>query len=83
MELNTTNFVEFEMGAPIRSDPDFGRPGKIDLLLGIDIYTKVLLQGRRKGPTGSISPVAFETKFGWKPPGKITNYKLPCICHLW
>ncbi len=66
------------------SDPDFGRPGRIDILLGVDIYTEVLLQGRRKGPTGSISPVAFETTFGWvlagktgklsTPPDKITNY---------
>ena len=45
------------------ADPEFGQPGKIDLLLGIDIYTDVLLQGRRNGPFGS--PTAFETKFGW------------------
>ena len=66
------------------SDPDFGQPGRIDILLGVDIYTEVLLQGRRKGPTGSISPVAFETAFGWvlagktgklsTTPDKITNY---------
>ena len=66
------------------SDPDFGQPGRIDILLGVDIYTEVLLQGRRKGPTGSISPVAFETTFGWvlagktgklsTTPDKITNY---------
>ena len=45
------------------ADPDFGRPGKIDLLLGIDVYADVLLHGRRNGPPGS--PTAFETKFGW------------------
>ena len=45
------------------ADPDFGCPGRIDLLLGVDIYTDTLLHGRRSGPPGS--PVAFETIFGW------------------
>ena len=45
------------------ADPDFGRPGTIDLLLGVDLYADTLLQGRRSGPPGS--PVALETKFGW------------------
>ena len=45
------------------ADPDFGIPGKIDLLLGADVYTDVLLHGRRCGPPGT--PTAFETQFGW------------------
>ena len=45
------------------ADPDFGRPGRIDILLGVDIYADVLLNGRRIGPPGS--PAAFETRFGW------------------
>ena len=45
------------------SDPDFGRPGRIDLLLGVGIFVEALLQGRRTGPPGS--PSAFETEFGW------------------
>ena len=32
------------------ADPDFGKPGKTDLLLGADIYSDVLLHGRRCGP---------------------------------
>ena len=44
-------------------DPDFGIPGRIDLLLGADIYADVLLHGRWYGPTGT--PTAFETQFGW------------------
>ena len=50
------------------ADPHFGHPGKIDVLLGVDIYANVLLHGRRNGPPGS--PVAFETKFGWVLAGK-------------
>ena len=32
------------------ADPDFGHPNKINMLLGIDVYADVLLQGRRSGP---------------------------------
>ena len=52
------------------ADSDFGRPGKIDILLGIDIYTVVTLQGRQSGPPGT--PLALETKFGWVLAGKTT-----------
>ena len=45
------------------ADPMFGQPGKIDILLGVDVFVNVLLHGRRFGPPGS--PVAFETEFGW------------------
>ena len=42
------------------ADPSYGRPGRIDLLLGVDIFFASLLHGRPPG-----SPTAFETKFGW------------------
>ena len=45
------------------ADPEFSIPGRVELLLGIDIFTEVLLNGRRKGPPGS--PVAIQTRFGW------------------
>ena len=45
------------------ADPTFGQPGRIDILLGVDVFVNVLLHGRRFGPPGS--PVAFETQFGW------------------
>ena len=45
------------------ADPTFRQPGRIDILLGVDVFTQVLLQGRRIGSPGS--PVAFETVFGW------------------
>ena len=45
------------------ADPDFGTPGSVDVLLGVDVFTSVLLHGRRHGPSGS--PVALETRFGW------------------
>ena len=45
------------------ADPEFGTPGRIDILLGVDIFVNVLLNGHRSGPLGS--PVAFETQFAW------------------
>ena len=50
------------------ADPDFGRLGRIDILLGVDVYANIVLQGRRTGPPDA--PVAFETKFGWVLAGK-------------
>lgn len=54
------------------ADPDFGQPGKIDLLLGVDIFAEVVRQGRRIGITGT--PSAFETDFGWVLAGETSTY---------
>jgi hypothetical protein len=56
------------------ADPNFGLPSRIDLLLGVDVFTAVILQGRRQGPPGS--PTAFETKLGWTLAGS-TNSTSP------
>jgi len=53
------------------ADPTFGQPGKVDILLGVDIFTQVLLHGRRVGPPNA--PVAFETEFGWVLAGNISS----------
>ena len=45
------------------ADPAFGQSGRIDILLGVDIFLDVLRQGRRSCPSGS--PTALETEFGW------------------
>lgn len=45
------------------ADPTFGQPGRVDVLLGVDVLVQVLLHGRRIGPPGS--PAAFETELGW------------------
>ena len=45
------------------ADPEFGTPAKIDLILGTDVYNKVIRHGRRSGSPGS--PTAHRTAFGW------------------
>ena len=60
------------------ADPDFGRPGRIDILLGVDVYADIVLQGRRTGPPDA--PVAFETKFGWVLAGRTSSISLSNHC---
>ncbi len=36
------------------ADPDFGEPRRMNILLGIDIYTDTMLQGRRSVPLGHL-----------------------------
>ena len=60
------------------SDPDFGHPGRVDMLLGIDIFVEALMHGRRAGPLGT--PMAFETLFGWVLAGKTNTH--PQDCHI-
>lgn len=45
------------------ADPKFGQPGKIDMLLSAGIYAEILMDGFRRGPTGT--PIAQKTKLGW------------------
>ena len=68
------------------ADPGFGHPGRIDVLLGIDVFVAALLHGRRSGSPGT--PVAFETYFGWVlagstesclPTEHITTYHVSCL----
>lgn len=45
------------------ADPTFYIPGPIDLLLGADVLSEIMLPGFIKGPPGT--PMAQETVFGW------------------
>lgn len=53
------------------ADPHFNCPGKVDLVLGVEIFTEVLRQGRQTGPPGL--PVIIETEFGWVIAGKLDS----------
>ena len=65
------------------ADPEYGTPAKIDLILGADIYDRVMRYGRRTGPPGS--PTALRTIFGWILIGPVTGSRTPCstsTCHV-
>ena len=62
------------------ADPDFGRPGPIDLLLGVDVFLDALLTGRRIGQHGT--PSAFETHFGWVLAGSVEGNTVTVPSHI-
>ena len=51
--------------------PHFNHPGKIDVLLGVDVFAQVSRGGRQTGPPGS--PVAFETELCWVLGGEVNS----------
>ena len=60
------------------SDPQFGRPRRINLLLGVHVFVVVLMHGWWTGLPGA--PIAFETLFGCVLAGKtdanISDYNI-------
>ena len=51
------------------ADPEFRTPARVDLLLGAEVFSSILRDGRRTGPPGT--PSAINTSFGWVLFGKI------------
>ena len=51
------------------ADPDFGIPGHINILLGIDVFNGVILHSWQNSLVGS--PSAHETSLGWVLSGTI------------
>ena len=45
------------------ANPGFATTGKVDLLLGTDFFSRVVLHGWRVGPSSSLS--ALKTQYGW------------------
>ncbi|XP_037959398.1 uncharacterized protein LOC119688805 [Teleopsis dalmanni] len=64
------------------ADPTYFKPGKIDLILGADVYAQLILAGLRIG--ASNQPIAQQTHLGWIISGNIGSAlpKLQMIrCH--
>lgn len=51
------------------ADPSYNQPGRVDLLLGVQVYDIILKSGLVKGPLGS--PSAQDTRLGWILYGKV------------
>lgn len=47
----------------VLADPDYTKSGQIDILLGSDIFSKIIQTGLIKGPEGT--PIAQQTTLGW------------------
>lgn len=57
------------------ADPDFNKARPVDLLLGADIYSNVILEGVLKG--NKQAPIAQQTQLGWILCGKMQTFN----CH--
>ena len=53
------------------ADPEFNKPGRIDVLFRVEVLLEVMRQGRRYGP--SNSPAAVNTEFGWVLAGNVSH----------
>ncbi|CAH0723021.1 unnamed protein product, partial [Brenthis ino] len=51
------------------ADPGFASPGKIDVLLGAEVYGEILLNGMKRSPYGNL--IAQNTIFGWILSGQV------------
>ncbi|XP_055381380.1 uncharacterized protein LOC129611975 [Condylostylus longicornis] len=59
------------------ADPEYFKMGKIDVLIGADVFGQIILDGLRKGPFGA--PIAQNTIFGWILSGAIKLQDVPTI----
>ncbi|KAJ0169553.1 hypothetical protein K1T71_014738 [Dendrolimus kikuchii] len=57
------------------ADPQYNTPNKIDILLGAEVYSKVIQDGVRKGPQNNL--VAQNTSLGWILSGRVTALHQP------
>lgn len=67
------------------ADPDFNRPGSIDMIIGSDSYSKIILP--ETIPATSSSPLAQLTIFGWVlsgpvPSGEASFNTASCHCAI-
>ena len=53
------------------ADPDYAKPGKIDILLGVETLAEVIRHGQQSGSHNS--PTALEMEFGWVLAGNTGN----------
>lgn len=61
------------------ADPEYNTPNKIDILLGAEVYGKIIKEGLIKCPSGS--PVAQNTALGWILSGQVHS-KARVSCNI-
>lgn len=54
------------------ADPTYYKPNKIDILLGADAHSKIIMNGLRKAD--SDVPIAQQTELGWVLSGHVENH---------
>ena len=61
------------------ADSAFDKPGRVDLLLGLDVYSRIQLPGRIQNPDNHLC--ASQSIFGWTIGGTVNSPSSPAI-HL-
>lgn len=56
------------------ADPNFYTPNNVDLLLGADVISQILVEGLLKGSSGS--PTAQNTRLGWVLSGQVLSERV-------
>ncbi|XP_060804991.1 uncharacterized protein LOC106132978 [Amyelois transitella] len=54
------------------ADPYYGSPEKIDLLLGVEVHSEIIVNGLLKHPH-KRGPIAQNTQFGWVLTGRVSS----------
>lgn len=66
------NASEWSIPADVKlADPEFNRRGRIDMLVGAEIFWNIVKTGQLK--LGSNQPVLTDTKFGWVAGGVVSS----------
>jgi len=66
MENQPSDSIDKELSIPsevVLVDPRFGQPGRIDLLLGAEVYSRLVRPGLIE--LGTDKPILQETTLGW------------------
>nr|XP_026491789.1 uncharacterized protein LOC113397585 [Vanessa tameamea] len=68
---NTTSITDWpEIENLSLADPQFGEPNRVDIILGVDILSEIILEGLKKHPSkGGL--IAQNTQLGWILSGRI------------
>ncbi|KAJ8975728.1 hypothetical protein NQ317_004192 [Molorchus minor] len=59
------------------ADPTFAEPGKIDLLIGAELFWQLICNGQIS--LGSNKPVLQKTRFGWIVSGPVGGTSVKCV----
>ncbi|XP_018570655.1 uncharacterized protein LOC108910517 [Anoplophora glabripennis] len=62
------------------ADPNFEIPERIDILIGADVFWKLLCVGQIN--LGPDSPILQKTRFGWIIAGPINNFTQKTVCNF-
>lgn len=57
------------------ADPKYGQPSKIDVIVGVEVHSEIMLNGLLRHPS-KMGPIAQNTKLGWILSGRMAPQEL-------